>query len=130
MKTILLLGIFIMLSRPTVGEFLARDPTNLNQYRDGVIVNGALVQRDYTCSDFAADLVRNAKAHGFEAESIVILFTHEIGHVIVAFYTDDGTIYVEPQTDTIYPLVEVGQPLCNIDWCVGNGEAVRKITTP
>jgi len=119
--TILILGILIMFSRPiTVGDFLAQDTTNLNQYN----------KYNYVCSDFAADLVRNAKEHSFEAESIVILFTHELGHVIVAFYTDDGTIYVEPQTDTIYPLVEVGQPLCNIDWCVGNGEAVRKITTP
>jgi hypothetical protein len=117
--TILLLGILIVFSSPIkpVEAFLARDTTNLNQYN----------KYNYDCTDFAADLVRNAESHGFRAESIVILFTHELGHVIVAFYTDDGTIYVEPQTDTIYPLVEVGQPLCNIDWCVGNGEAVRKI---
>ena len=103
--TILILGILIMFSRPiTVGDFLAQDTTNLNQYN----------KYNYVCSDFAADLVRNAKEHSFEAESIVIFFTHEIGHVIVAFYTDDGTIYVEPQTDTIYPLVEVGQPLCKL----------------
>lgn len=119
MKTIIiLLGMIIIFSRPaTVGEFLAHDKTNLNEYN----------KYSYVCSDFADDLVRNAKEHGFEARSVVILFTHELGHVIVAFDTDEGTIYVEPQTDTIYPLVEVGQPLCNIDWCVGS-EAVRVIT--
>lgn len=105
--------------RERVEAFLASDLTNLNEYN-----------RYYVCSDFAEDLVRNAISQGLGARSIVILFTHEIGHVIVAFYTDEGIIYVEPQTDTIYPLVEIGQPLCNIDWCVGNGEAVRVITTP
>jgi hypothetical protein len=119
MKIILLLGALLMFSSPRerVEYFLARDTTSLNEYN----------KYSYVCSDFAEDLVKNAESAGFKAESIVILFTHEIGHVIVAFYTDEGIIYVEPQTDTIYPLVEVGQPLCNIDWCVGS-EAVRVIT--
>lgn len=103
-----------------VAKFLEQDTTNLNQYDDS-----------YVCADFAADLVANAHAKGISAWSVAVLFTHELGHSIVAFETTDkGVVYVEPQTDGIYSRFAVGKMLCedNEAWaCIGNGEVIRVV---
>jgi hypothetical protein len=102
-----------------VTAFLAWDTTDANLYGP-----------EYVCADFAADLVSSARRQGLAAWSVVVLFTHEIGHVITVFETtDQGLVYVEPQSDTLYPVVEVGQRLCSADEniCFGGIEPIRKI---
>jgi hypothetical protein len=112
-------------------DFLAWDTTDLNEYRGaGVFVDGKLVQDSYVCSDFARDLVTSARHQGIASWTVVVYFMHEIGHVITVFATTDrGLVYVEPQSDTIYPVVAVGHRLCSADEnvCFGGIEPVSEI---
>jgi len=97
--------------------FLARDKTDLVPY-----------DRFHTCTYYSSSLVARARAENIMAWRVDILFTHEIGHSIVALQTADGLVYVEPQTDTIYSNVKVGNRLCSEDLnlCIGE-EPIRKI---
>ena len=97
--------------------FLARDYTNYIQ-----------PTRYFWCTDYSNTLVARARAENIMAWRVDIFFTHEIGHSIVAFQTTDGLVYVEPQTDTIYSNVKVGNRLCSADenLCIGE-EPIRKI---
>jgi hypothetical protein len=120
---LILFAWIIMIYRPVpyaqVMAFLGWDTTDKNQYGQG-----------YYCSDFANDMVRSAQFQGVEAHRVDILFTHALGHSIVAFETTDhGTIYVEPQSDRIYYHVAPGSLLCTLDQniCFGNGEPIRKV---
>ena len=93
-------------------------------------MSGFLIQAPYNCGDFSFDLVKSARQQGIEAWTVGILFTHSVGHAMVAFKTTDaGTIYVEPQTDDIYIDVMVGSLLCTHDQnlCMGDGEMIREI---
>ncbi len=51
------------------------------------------------------------------------------GHAFVAFPTTNrGVIYVEPQADDTYPLVQVGQPLCDawgVYQCMGKVASIQ-----
>jgi hypothetical protein len=105
-----------MVSWSEVAIFLEQDNTNLISYGNG-----------FYCSDFANTLIENAREQGIVAWRVDILFTHTIGHIIVAFQTtDNGIIYVEPQDDKPYFTVEVGQKICNINWCVSE-EPIRQL---
>lgn len=101
-------------------DFLAKDHTNWNEYVSG----------DYACLDFSVDLVANAEAQGLKAWIVLAEFTQGgPGHAFVAFETTDlGIVYVEPQADDTYPVVEVGQPLCD-SWgvfeCMGTVSSLQ-----
>jgi cell division protein FtsB len=85
---------------PTYDEavaFINSDETNENQYSD-----------DYVCYDFTADFDGNAAEAGYRCGFVYIEFS-ETAHAIACFNTtDEGVIYVEPQTDEIVD-VAVGQ---------------------
>jgi hypothetical protein len=104
--------------------FLARDYTNYIQ-----------PTRYFWCTDYSNTLVARARAENIMAWRVDIFFTYKVGHVtyimghsIVAFQTTDGFVYVEPQTDTVYSNVKVGNRLCSADenLCVGE-EPISKI---
>lgn len=62
----------------------------------------------FNCVDFSTRLVANAHAKGFVCYGVVLNFLSPCGdHVIVAFDTDRGIIFVDPQSDKVVP-VEVG----------------------
>jgi hypothetical protein len=88
-------------------NFLSDDHTNWNEYIPG----------KYVCLDFAVDLVENAKKKFIKAWIVGVEFTNGgPGHAFVAFETADrGIIYVEPQGDNTYSILEEGKPLCD-DW--------------
>ncbi len=79
---------------PTYDEmdtFRKSDQTNQNSY----------VYPDYICYDFTADFIANAFEAGYRCGFVYIEFD-ESAHSIVCFNTtDQGLIYIEPQTDAI-----------------------------
>jgi hypothetical protein len=86
---------------PTYAEmedFIARDKTDENTYTE-----------NYTCVNFAADVVNNAKAENLRCAFVYLRFPGG-AHSVVAFNTiDRGLIFIEPQTDEEMR-VEVGKP--------------------
>jgi hypothetical protein len=69
-------------------DFIARDTTDENLYTE-----------NYTCINFTADVIRNAKAENIRCAFVYLEFS-EAAHAIVAFNTiDRGLIYIEPQND-------------------------------
>jgi len=104
--------------RPTLNNvmnFISDDKTDLNEY--GMY---------YNCTDFASDLVRNARDAGFKAHVVAILYENSIGHSIVVFETFEGILYIEPQNDKIYTEVSIGKPVCTLDYCNANGDNLRR----
>jgi hypothetical protein len=101
-------------------SFLEKDHTNWNQYILG----------KYTCVNFAVDLAANAGRQNIKTWIVLVEFTDGgPGHAFVAFQTTDrGIIYVEPQGDNTYSVVEVGKPLCD-EWgvyqCMGTVASVE-----
>ena len=88
-----------LLNRAELREFLSDDNTDSAKY----------VSREYSCSDFAANLNNNAEASGIRAAYVRIRST-EWGHAIVCFDTvDKGLIFIEPQSDKEVEL-SVGEP--------------------
>ncbi len=90
----------VYLVDPTYYEALAfinSDNTNLNPYT-----------QYYVCYDFTADFIGNALQAGYRCGFVYIEFS-DSAHAIACFdTTDNGLIYVEPQTDEIVS-VAVGQ---------------------
>jgi len=90
----------IIRKNPTFAEardFILKDPTNRNRF----------VPHQYECRHFATDVDHNAEAAGLRCG--FVLLGYERGqHAVVAFETtDQGLIYIEPQTDAaLHP--EVG----------------------
>jgi hypothetical protein len=80
-----------VLKDPTFDEmkgFLLSDNVSKNQYINGV----------YECRHFATDLNNHAEEKGFRCAFVLLCFkTYQ--HSIVAFNTDRGLIFIEPQTD-------------------------------
>ena len=73
-----------------VMDFLADDRTNSKHYD----------ATDYNCTDYSADVKANAADEGIRCAYVTIRFVEEKGHSIVAFdTTDEGLIFIEPQTD-------------------------------
>jgi hypothetical protein len=90
----------VTVKKPTFQElrdFILRDPTNRKQF----------VLNQYECRHFATDVDNNAEAAGLRC-AFVLLCYDQGQHAVVAFdTTDQGLVYIEPQTDArIYP--EVG----------------------
>jgi hypothetical protein len=80
-------------------SFVDSDKTDQNEYSFP----------DYVCYDFTADLSNNAFESGYRCGFVYIEF-HDGAHAIVCFNTtDQGLVYVEPQTDEIVE-IDVGQP--------------------
>ncbi len=86
-------------------QFITDDHTNWNEY-DVV---------DYNCLNYAVDLVENAHQQDLKAWIVLVNFVdEEEGHAFVAFETSDrGIVYIEPQGDNTYLVLEVGKPLCD-----------------
>ncbi|KXA90145.1 hypothetical protein AKJ40_03375 [candidate division MSBL1 archaeon SCGC-AAA259M10] len=95
-----------------VKEFLEEDTTNENEYVPPP-ENFHYESRPYTCGSFSATLSRNASERNMRSGIVTLFYAGKSGlvggHSIVAFDTvDRGLIFVEPQTDKIYPDLEVG----------------------
>ena len=86
---------------PTYEEaiaFIDSDKTDENAYTD-----------DYVCYDFTAEFDDNAAIAGYRCGFVYIEFSDN-AHAIACFNTtDNGIIYVEPQTDEIVTIT-IGQP--------------------
>jgi len=103
-------------------KFLEKDHTNWNRY----------IPNKYDCLDFSVDLVANAGKENIKAWIVAVDFKgSETGHAFVAFVTSDhGVVYVEPQADDTYPIVQVGKPLCD-SWgvyqCMGTVSSIQNV---
>lgn len=91
-----------------LASFLTSDPTNLS-------ANNKFNTDYYTCLDFSIDLVENANKENIKAWIVGVNFYNESeGHAFVAFETTDlGVVYIEPQTDHRYEVLQQGEPLCD-----------------
>jgi hypothetical protein len=90
----------ITLKNPTFQElrdFILRDPTNRNEF----------IPNQYECRHFATEVDNNAEAEGLRC-AFVLLCYDQGQHAVVAFdTTDQGLVYIEPQTDAvIHPEVD------------------------
>ena len=101
-------------------DFLNADHTNWNTY-DPV---------HYNCVDFSVDLVANALKQDIQAWVVAVTFTgNNPDHALVGFKTtDQGIVYIEPQTDNPYWGLAVGKPLCD-SWgkyqCMGTVATIQ-----
>jgi hypothetical protein len=74
-------------------QFIRSDQTDKNQYN-----------QSYTCINFANDFRNNALNEGYRCGYVAIEFA-ETSHAIVCFNTsDNGLIFIEPQSDEIVTL--------------------------
>jgi len=74
-------------------QFIRSDQTDKNQYN-----------QSYTCINFANDFRYNALNEGYRCGYVAIEFG-ETSHAIVCFNTsDNGLIFIEPQSDEIVTL--------------------------
>lgn len=92
-------------------DFVRKDKTNYKNYGD-----------DYDCSEFSYEFVRNFAKIGYDSGTVEINLNieddEECGHTIVAINTTDrGLIYLEPQDDSIFEDMNLGEDYCNLaDW--------------
>lgn len=91
------------LSEPTELEvlaFLYLDKTSLKTYD----------KEDYNCRHFSKDLMINAAYFGIRSAYVTIFYGNgSNNHAVVGFNTsDEGFIYVEPQTDKILD-IDIGK---------------------
>jgi hypothetical protein len=79
-------------------QFIRSDETDRNQYN-----------QSYKCTNFADDFMNNAFRAGYRCGYVTIEFP-ETNHAIVCFNTsDNGLIFIEPQSDEIVALA-TGKP--------------------
>ena len=112
-----------------VKMFLAEIRSWRRQYRDG----------EYVCSDFAKEVYDASTERGIRCGYVVIGFKRSlVGHAVVAFETDYGLVFIEPQDgETIdisvgksYSTVVEGVPerdevrLINIYWNDGTSTKI------
>lgn len=77
---------------PTYAEmtlFLERDDTNKTEYAE-----------EWNCINFSISLIANATLQGIRCGFVTLDFD-QILHAVVAFDTDRGMIYIDPQDDTV-----------------------------
>lgn len=92
-------------SQQDLFDFLLKDETNLIPY-----------SAEFNCVAFSETLIENAK--GFDAIPVEVGWFTENGfafHEFVAFKTSDGIIWIEPQNDLEYIIVDAKNPLCHKD---------------
>lgn len=77
-------------SKKDVERFLEEDPT------DEILIPPP----GFKCLDFSETLVTNARERGLPAD-IVGIPGRKTGHAICVFYTREGCLYIEPQSDEI-----------------------------
>jgi hypothetical protein len=78
-------------------QFVASDKTHQNQY----------IEKTYTCGNFATDFRNNALKAGFECGSVIVFFSDNSSHELNCFNTtDQGTIFIEPQSNEIVTLTK------------------------
>ena len=90
-------------------RFVKIDDTDLHEYRDP----------EYTCVDFANDLVRDAMQHRIFMCVTYLGFNDGTAHAVVEVNTTKGIYVIEPQTDDMFPASElhVGENYCDlVDW--------------
>jgi len=92
-------GQAIVIKNPTFQElkdFILKDPTSRSEF----------ILNQYECRHFATDVDNNAEAAGLRCAFVLLCFDQG-QHAVVAFYTtDNGLVYIEPQTDArIHPQV-------------------------
>lgn len=76
---------------PTLNEmtlFLECDDTDKTEYSE----------KNWNCINFSISLIANATLQGLRC-GFVILDFDQISHAVVAFHTDRGMIYIDPQCD-------------------------------
>jgi hypothetical protein len=79
-------------------QFIRSDETDRNQYN-----------QSYRCTNFATDFMNNAFRAGYRCGYVTIEFP-DSSHAIVCFNTsDNGLIFIEPQSDEIVALA-TGKP--------------------
>ncbi len=104
-------------------DFLAKDHTNWNKYTD-----------EYVCVNFAMDLVANAKKQNINAWIVLVSFKDTPdGHAFVAFETTDkGIVWIDPQSDYSYRVVDAGKNLCSavVDTNFCNFGVITEILQP
>jgi len=78
--------------------FVEADNVELNKYDTG-----------FNCVEYALLLARNAHWQGLPAQVISLTYKEGVGHMILAFATEDeGWVFIEPETGKeIYP--KIGQ---------------------
>ena len=78
--------------KPTYAEvvkFFKEDQTDRNKWT-----------KDYDCTQFAHEVIRNAREQNIYGCVVTIDFTNEQAHDLIVFDTDDmGIVYFEPQND-------------------------------
>ncbi len=103
-KNYYLSSITPILRDPTYDElvkFIKEDTINENEYNN-----------TYTCLQFSLDLNKNAHNLGIRS-GFVLIFFDNCSHLLNCFNTtDEGIIYVEPQTDAIVTL-NIGEKYWN-----------------
>ena len=91
-----------------ISLFLESTPTIDIEYGD-----------NFNCVEDAILMVRSAHWAGLSAEPARVMFTDSTGHLILAFPTEDGYLFADPQTrDFITPVVGghyFGKTIASID---------------
>jgi len=90
-------------------QFIASDQTDKNDYDED----------SYYCFHFTADVEKNAFKQGYRCGFVYMEFSLASAHAIVCFNTtDQGLIFIEPQTDEIVN-VAVGEFYECVEFWVG-----------
>ena len=83
-----------------------RDPTynELEKFINQDTINENKYSNTYSCLQFSLDLYKNAYNEGIRSGFVIIFFNNQ-SHIVNCFNTsDEGIIYVEPQTDKVVTL--------------------------
>ena len=85
------------------------------------------IEGRYVCSDFSQEVVQRATERGIRCGYVIISFEKSpIGHAIVAFETDYGLIYIEPQSGEEAD-VKIGKHYSQIADGVSELDCIRSI---
>ena len=91
-----------------IDRFLWNDDTDDNEY----------IENNYTCMDYSNDVLKNAYDEGIYGCVVEMYMDNGYAHAIISFNTtDEGIIYVEPQSDKIMKNLEIGDDYCQkVGW--------------
>ena len=72
---------------------------------------------DYVCTEYSYDLMDAFRERGIHSCGVVVNFEDGGAHMFVAVNTTEGIRYVEPQDDTVFEEISLGEDYCDIvDW--------------